>query len=162
VTADTFLVSFVGVNDSVPSRKGLFELLSAWSIFSPVHPSAKLYLHTSEHGNLPINNVGGVRLDEIIRTLAINPKSIILADQYEYRTGISQRDLALMANASNVLVLPTKGEGFGLPLIEFQRCGCPVITTNFAAGAELCASGWYIEGEPDWTWQSAVNMKPGI
>src|SRR5690606_33933972 len=62
VTADTFLVSFVGVNDSVPSRKGLFELLSAWSIFSPVHPSAKLYLHTSEHGNLPINNVGGVRL----------------------------------------------------------------------------------------------------
>lgn len=162
VNPDTFLVSFVGVNDSVPSRKGIFELLAAWSMFQPTRRDARLYLHTSEVGNLPVNNVGGVRIDEIVRVLQIDPASVMLTDQYEYKTGMPQSHLANIANASDVLVLPSKGEGFGLPLVEFQRCGCPVITTDFAAGAELCFSGWKIPFEPDWSWQSALNAKPSI
>lgn len=159
---DAFWVSFVGVNDSVPSRKGIFELLAAWSIFSAAHRDARLYMHTAEQGNLPVNNVGGVRIDELMRQMDIDPRTVKLVQQYEYRTGIPQSFLAQMASASDVFVLPSRGEGFGLPLIEFQRCGCPVITTDFAAGAELCASGWRVEFEPAWTWQNAVNANPSI
>lgn len=159
---DAFWVMFVGVNDSVPSRKGIFELLAAWSVFSARHRDARLYLHTAEHGNLPVNNIGGVRIDEIIKTLELDPATLKVVQQFEYRTGIPQSFLAQMYAASDVFILPTRGEGFGLPLIEAQRCGCPVITTNFAAGAELCASGWLVEGEPEWSWQGAVNIKPSI
>jgi hypothetical protein len=49
-----------------------------------------------------------------------------------------------------------------LPLIEFQRVGCPAITTNFAGGAELCFGGWLLEGESEWSWQNAWVTKPGI
>ena len=34
------------------------------------------------------------------------------------------------------------GEGFGIPLIEAQACGCPVITGDWTAMGELCLSGW--------------------
>lgn len=162
VPADIFFASFVGVNDSVPSRKGIGELLMAWQLFTETHKDALLYMHTSLTGNLGINAVGGVKIDVLIKTLGINPNTIKLADQYRYRTGIPASELVTIAQASDVLILPTSGEGFGLPLLEFQRAGCPVITTNFAAGAELCFSGWKIEGEPMWSWQDAIVMKPGI
>ena len=158
-----FFASFVGVNDSVaPNRKGIPELLMAWQLFSAQHTGVKLYLHTSVHGNLPISSTGGVQIDRIIQTLGIDPHTIQLVDQFRYRTGIPATELATIAAASDVLVLPSTGEGFGLPLLEFQRVGCPVITTNFAAGAELCFSGWLLEGEPCWSWQSALVMKPGV
>lgn len=162
VPPDIFFVSFVGVNDSVPSRKGIGELLMAWQLFTETHKDAMLYMHTSLTGNLGINAVGGVKIDTLIKTLGINPNTIKLADQYRYRTGIPASELVTIAQASDVLILPTTGEGFGLPLLEFQRAGCPVITTNFAAGSELCFSGWKIEGEPMWSWQDAIIMKPGI
>ncbi len=163
LTQDTFLVSFVGVNDSNPSRKGIAELLAAWSMWQPSHPDAVLYLHTTPQGNMPIaGNKSGVDIDALFETFGINKASILMPDQYRLRTGIPPNELADMARASDVFVLPTRGEGFGIPLIEFQHAGCPVITTDFAAGAELCASGWLIEFETSWSWQNSTYANPGI
>lgn len=161
---DVFLASFVGVNDSNPSRKGLPELLAAWQGFTAQRPDSRLYLHTDQHGNLPINSTtGGVDIPKIMETLRLDSNQVIFADQFKLRDGIiEQRQLAEIARASDVLVLPSRGEGFGVPLIEFQRAGCPVITTNFAAQAELCFGGWLIEGEPEWSWQQAWVYKPGV
>lgn len=159
---DLFLVSFVGVNDSTPSRKGIPEMLMAWQIFSASHPDALLYLHTAEHGNLAINSMGGVKIDVLMQTFGIDPKTVQIVDQYRYRTGIPASELANVAGASDVLLLPTRGEGFGLPLLEFQRAGCPVITTDTCTGPELCFSGWLISSEPEWSWQDAVVSKPGV
>lgn len=158
-----FYVAFVGVNDSSPSRKGIPELLMAWSIFAPKHPNARLYLHTSEVGNLPVNSAsGGVNIPLLIKTIGINPSSIIMVDQYRYKTGIPASELATIARASDVLIQPSRGEGFGLPALEFQRVGCPVIVSNFAASTELCFSGWLLEGEPEASWQGAFVQKPGV
>jgi glycosyltransferase involved in cell wall biosynthesis len=33
------------------------------------------------------------------------------------------------------------GEGFGLPIMEAQACGCPVVTTDFSAMTELTVNG---------------------
>lgn len=160
---DAFLVSFVGVNDSCPSRKGIPELLAAWSLFSREHPQALLYLHTTAQGNIPAGGWGnGVDIDTIIRTFDINPASILMPDEYRLKTGIPASELATVAHASDVFILPSRGEGFGIPLIEFQHAGCPIITTDFAAGAELCASGWLIDGEVEWSKQNATVLRPGI
>jgi len=58
VPADAFWVSFVGVNDNAPSRKGIPELLAAWSVFHRSHADARLYLHTAEQGDLPVRAFG--------------------------------------------------------------------------------------------------------
>lgn len=162
IPQDAFWVSFVGVNDSIPNRKGLPELLAAWSMFSPRHADARLYLHTSREGNLPISTFGGVQLGELFKAFGIDESTVQLPDAYAYRTGIAQSTLSLIASASDVFILPSRGEGFGLPSLEFQRCGCPVILTDFAASGELCFSGWKIDGEPDWTVQHATNVKPSV
>lgn len=160
--SDVFAVAFVGVNDSTPSRKGIPELLMAWQIFHDQYPNSVLYLHTALHGNLGIASNGGVRVDQLVKTLNIEPGSVLLPDQHQYRTGLPAARLVEWAQAADVFVLPSRGEGFGLPLLEFQRVGCPVITTEFAAQAELCFGGWKIGGEPEWGWMSAFVMKPGI
>lgn len=159
---ERFMVSFVGVNDSTPNRKGIPELLMAWQIFTERHPDALLYLHTAEHGNLPVSNIGGVRIDVMLKTFGINPQTVHMVEQYRYRTGIPHSELANIAAASDVFILPTRGEGFGLPLLEFQRVGTPVITTNCCTGLELCFSGWLVDGEPEWSVQDCVVTKPGV
>jgi glycosyltransferase involved in cell wall biosynthesis len=52
----------------------------------------------------------------------------------------------------DVLSLPSWGEGFGLPLIEAQACGIPVVTTRHSAMRELCGAGWMVDGEPFWNY----------
>jgi glycosyltransferase involved in cell wall biosynthesis len=159
---DVFWVTFVGVNDSNPSRKGIPELLSAWQSFAPSHRDAVLYLHTASAGNLAINGIGGVRIDQIIKTLHLDARQLRMVDEYEYRTGIPTKKLAKMVAASDVVILPSRGEGFGLPLLEAQASGVPVITTRFAAQEELLKAGWYVEGESEWSYQDAFAVRPGI
>ena len=161
--ADKFVVAFVGVNDSNPSRKGIPELLAAWDNFHRAHPDTVLYMHTTPLGNIPVaGNKNGVDIEQIIATYGIDPRSVILPDQYRLRTGIPATELADIMRASDVFILPSRGEGFGVPLIEAQHCGTPVITTDFGGGAELCASKWLIEYETAWSWQGSTYANPGI
>jgi glycosyltransferase involved in cell wall biosynthesis len=54
----------------------------------------------------------------------------------------------------DVMLLVTMGEGFGIPLVEAQACGCPVITGDWTANAELVFSGWKVpkvKATPFWT-----------
>lgn len=157
-----FIAAFVGVNDSTPSRKGIPELLMAWQLFYRDHPDALLYLHTGINGNLPVNGVGGVNIDRLMATLALNPQSVRLCDQTQYRMGFEQSYVASVYAAADVLVLPSRGEGFGMPLIEAQAVGTPVITTDFTAQSELVFSGWKIGGSLEWAYQEAFLMKPDI
>ena len=163
IPQDTYLVSFIGVNDSNPSRKGIPELMAAWAMFHKQHPNSKLYLHTSLLGNMPIAGArNGVDVGYLTKMFGVDPQSIIMPDQYRLRTGIPATELATYARASDMLILPSRGEGFGLPLIEFQRAGCPVATTDIAGGAELCSSGWLIDYEVEWSWQNSTVARPGI
>ena len=58
------------------------------------------------------------------------------------------------------------GEGFGIPTIEAQACGTPVIVSEFAASTELMGDGWLVEGQPLWdapqsSWFNTPRV-PGI
>jgi glycosyltransferase involved in cell wall biosynthesis len=160
---DGFIVSFVGVNDSNPSRKGIPELLAAWSMLHRKYPNWYLYLHTTLLGNIPLaGQKNGVDVSCIVKTFGVDPASLIMPDEYRLRTGIPASELATLVRGSDVFILPTRGEGFGVPLIEAQHAGTPVITTDFATGPELCASGWLIDGECEWSYQGSTVLRPGI
>lgn len=160
---DTFLACFVGVNDSTPNRKGIPEMLMAWKLFVQDHPNSVLYLHTLIHGNLPMNSIGGVKIDMLVQELNIPGNSLRIVDQHRYKAGvISQGEIADIMGASDVQVLLSRGEGFGVPLIEAQAVGTPVMTTRFAAQAELVQAGWLVDYESEWGWQDAVVAKAGV
>ena len=160
---DTFLVSFVGVNDSTPNRKGIPEMLMAWKLFQQEHPNSVLYMHTLVHGNLPLNSIGGVKIDDLVNSLGIPGNSIRLCDQNRYKAGtIEQNEVADVMGAADVQILLSRGEGFGVPLIEAQACGTPIITTRFAAQEELVFAGWHVDYESEWGWQGAILSKAGV
>lgn len=162
IDPNAFFVAFVGVNDSVPSRKGIPEMLMAWQIYSQKNPSAILYMHTTKHGRLALGSTLGVDIPKLLEVFEIDPNTIKFADEYAINTAFPATQMATIAAVADVLLLPTRGEGFGLPVLEYAAVGTPSIVTNFATSPELCFDGWLLEYEPEWSWQNAIVAKPGI
>ena len=47
-------------------------------------------------------------------------------------------DLAMLYRGCDAFVLPYRGEGFGMPLMEAMACGKPVVTTAAGPAVEFC------------------------
>jgi len=54
---------------------------------------------------------------------------------------ISLENVIKIYNFVDCLVYPSLIEGFGLPIIEAQACGCPVITSNVSSMPEIAGKG---------------------
>ena len=154
-----FLVSVVGANKDPQDRKGLTAALAAFAQFIPDHPNAYLYLHTRWDGPIDITS--------LIARLGLQDR-IIRPDPIGYKMGML--DTAYMVSvyqASDVLLNLAKSEGFGLPILEAQMCGTPVIATDFATTDELLWAGWKIPGSPDWaaglnSWRLAPDIGKAV
>ena len=72
-------------------------------------------------------------------------------DQYRYAAGlIRPEELAEWYGMLDVLSACAFGEGFGIPIMEAQACGTPVITTAASSMSELNPLGTEVNGEPFW------------
>lgn len=54
---------------------------------------------------------------------------------------VALKDLVCIMNLATVLLLVSLYEGFGLPILEAQSCGCPVITSSIASMPEVAGGG---------------------
>jgi hypothetical protein len=93
---------------------------------------------------------GGINLSELGASVGIPEDRLLFVDQYAYRLGLAPDGMAKLYRAFDVLAAPSRGEGFGIPVIEAQACGVPVIVSNFSAQPELVGDGWLVDGEPEW------------
>jgi glycosyltransferase involved in cell wall biosynthesis len=148
VKDDTFLVGMVAANKSNGAihRKAFAENLLAFSIFQKQYPDSQLYIHSE-----PSRAYGGFDLAKILRATGLTKDSVIIADIEQIRIGYPQEHLAAFYTAFDVLLSTSYGEGFGIPTVEAQACGTRVITSDFAASADLASEdSWKIEGQPFW------------
>jgi glycosyltransferase involved in cell wall biosynthesis len=145
---DRFVVMMNGMNKGAyHHRKGFPEAFFAFGLFAKNHPDALLYVHAEQWGP----HAQGINLVELAMGRGIPEHQIKFCDQYAYRCGFIGPDmLAAAYSAADVLLAPSRGEGFCVPLIEAQACGTPVIVTDFSAQPELIGAGWKVDGEPEW------------
>jgi mannosyltransferase len=77
---------------------------------------------------------GGPLRDDEFRGRNLNVK-----DRVRYLGFISDKELNIAYNQAVCLVYPSRYEGFGIPVVEAMRAGCPVISLNCKAVVELGA-----------------------
>jgi len=142
--AGRFVVGINGANkDGI--RKGYAEQFLAFSRFRARHPEALLLVHA-----LPQMPGCQLDLEALARKTGI-ADAVLFSDRYKYVTGLlSPRDLADWYGVLDVLSACSYAEGFGIPIIEAQACGTPVVTTGASAMTELRGPGWLVAGEPYW------------
>jgi len=138
----------VAANKGTPSRKNFVSTIEAFALFVhgsaelnlPPHPDALLYLHTEPRG---------IWQGEDVRAIAeaFNVADhVLLPVQYHIVANLLGPEfLNNVYNAADAFVL-LSSEGFGIPIVEAQMAGCPVIVSDFSACPELCFAGWTVLG----------------
>lgn len=163
---DTFLVGMVAANTGRPlfSRKAFPQVFLAFAEFRERHPDAVLYVHSNE---MALNNEsGGIHLRPLANACGLPRQSVRFTEQFAWDLGVKREDLARLMAGFDVLVNPAFGEGFGVPVVEAQACGVPVVTTNWTAMPELTGAGWLVDGDlwydaPQDSWFKCPQV-PGI
>ena len=149
-----FVIGSVGTN--VRERKNWTAMFLALQKFRRYHDDIVMYCHTNwleTRGR----DLQVLREKLMIQDITFFPelKELLL-------TGISDVTMNNMYNSLDVYLHPSKGEGFGIPIIEAQSCGVPVIVSNNTAQPELCGGGWILkdmrpEFDEQSSWEGAAN-----
>jgi len=143
---DRFVVGMVSANKgAVPNRKSFPESFQAFARFAQTRPDAALYVHTESRPSM-----GGIDLLALAQACGIREDQIKFPDPFVLRMGVPNEVMAAIYTSIDVLLQPSMGEGFGIPLVEAQACGTPAIVSDATAQPELLGVGWLVEGQPWW------------
>lgn len=174
VPDDAFLIGIVAANNDtlVYDRKGFGDMAAALSEVLNRHSDAFVYLHTLQQGPR------GMNIPYLLEQVRVPADRIRWVDQYVLaKHQLTDENMASIYSSFSLLLATSRGEGFGLPVLEAQACGVPVIASNWTAQAELVGdawnaeqrgnqshpSGWLVKVDPDWhPTQGAWFGKPAI
>lgn len=138
--ADFFWVGLVCANYATLDRKAISEQLVAFADFAKGAPDARIYIHSLVM-RVAEGNTGLLDIHSLIGELGLQDKFIAPAQDRYYANMLDDAYMVNAYNAIDVLLSATSGEGFGVPIIEAQACGKPVIVSNWTAMPELVGAG---------------------
>ena len=125
-----FVGNFVGL-------KGLDVLCESIGSIRNRFPRLELVLVGGRKGSPEerslLKRASGLGIGDIVRSVGI----------------VSNSQIPLWMGASDVLVLPSRSEGFGVVLIEALACGLPVIATRSGGPEDIITDGTGILIQPD-------------
>lgn len=123
-----FVVGCVARNQA---RKNLPALLRSFAAFAQGKDDVGLYMHTAAR------EPHGWDLSALVHRFGIEKQTFFTETLYQSGVYVSDPALVRIYNLFDIFVLPTTGEGFGLPILESQSCAVPALVTNYSACPEL-------------------------
>lgn len=98
------------------------------------HKNFNMAVEACSLAKIPLLMIGGGSLDDN----ELLYLKLQLGDlNFECITGVSNEDLNYYYNNAKVLLYPSLYEGFGIPIVEAQKAGCPVIAINISSISEV-------------------------
>lgn len=117
---------FILNTGSITPRKNILNLIKAFNRISNDNKGIHLVL------------TGGIGWKNSKETDLINNHPRIK------KTGhVDSQDMPALYSLAELLIYPSVYEGFGLPIIEAQSCGCPVISSNTSSLVEVGGDSVY-------------------
>lgn len=143
---DRYVIGMCAANND-QIRKGFPETFEAFRRFHSEHPEALLRVHT-----IP-RTERGLDLVRLAHDIGLTSDNIQFTDAYPQHSGAFGPEL--MRDWFSTLDLLTEcsyAEAFGVPMLEAQAMGTPVVATMGSAMVELTASlgSYRVPGEPFW------------
>jgi len=125
---DKFAVLCVARNQP---RKNIPVLIKSFAKFAKDKDDVRLLLRMN-------NQDAGWLISDLLERFKILDKSYII--EADPRVGVPIQALNQIYNTGDLFVLPTMGEGFGIPLLESQAAGTPILATDCSCIPELIHS----------------------
>lgn len=141
---DKFVIGLCAANNDAV-RKGFPEQFEAFRAFHKRHPEAMLWVHSIA------KSARGLDLPRLALEIGIDPEAFRITDTYPQVSGMFDDGLLVdWYGVLDVLSACSYAEAFGVPLIEAQACGTPVVATHGSAMSETRGHGWGVVGERYW------------
>lgn len=138
---DDRFVIFMNAANMDKQRKAFPEQIAAFAALHRKHPDTLLILHTLTETSQ------GIDVAEAVDRAGV-ADAVQFTSQYLQTVGlVDQEMLAASYGAADLVTSCSYGEGFGLPIVEAQACGTPVVVTDCSAMTETGAAGWKVSGE---------------
>ena len=163
MTQDRFVVGMVAANKGDPPRKAFWQNIDAFVELHKKHPDALLYIHSAS--GLPPRGEQINLIAYCAQKGLVIGRDVIFPDQYNLLVGFPDQFMAKLYSAMDVHLLVSCGEGFGIPIIEAQSCGTPVIVGDWTSMGELCFSGWKVDkkdSSPQWGALQSYMFQPHV
>jgi len=125
---DEFVFGFVGTN--ISKRKGQYEMFEGLKQLWDTGRKFSVVMMTNINGQ----QSGGYDLYRLADYVGL-PRHVLRFPTNAF--AFSEEEMATWYNAFDVMLLLSRGEGFGIPILEAQACGTPVIGQDFSAMTEL-------------------------
>jgi len=122
---EDFIVGVVARNQP---RKNYDKIIKAFAIFAKDKENVKLWCHAA-----PIDQA--YNIPQLADMYDLKGK-VIFTPNYNIGNGLTESDLNIVMNLFDVHMLPTQGEGFGIPILETMAAGVPQIVTDFSSHVE--------------------------
>ncbi len=125
----------INKNEALPYLEKKYKLSQPFILYVGSRDSSykNFELAVNNTLNYPLILVGGGNLNH--REIHLLQK--VLKDKYQHLQYIPEEELNIFYNMAHCLLYPSSHEGFGLPLIEAQKAGCPVIAFNNSSIPEI-------------------------
>jgi len=138
---DKFIVSYIGQNEE---RKHVDMLIKGFKEFSKDKKDALLFMHTDVQEPYPAH--WSYNIIPIVQTEGID-EQFRCSTRFNFIAKYSERGMAKLYNAADVLASATSGEGFGLGALYGNSCGIPTAITDSCTAGQLTGYG-------QWGWLS--------
>lgn len=139
----TYLL-FVG---TVQPRKNLERLIRAFAKFhlrgglKLVIAGSKGWLSDEIYNAAAIVNQRYKKRSDVIASDYELPKKLGIEGRVKFLGYVPEKDLPALYSGAVALTFPSLFEGFGLPILEAQASGCPVLTSNISSMPEVAGKG---------------------